>query len=151
MARLRKSFPKKALDCLFVQGGAFRLRHKFKKEGEKPRCFFIVSANPTAEDPILLVSASSKVEKRLKVRPRKALVIIDKTEYKHFEKRSVIDCYSPLTVKTRSEITSAIINGKWEILEPLPENLVKEICKALIEAPTLNAEMKARISSEEEV
>ena len=149
MARLLDSFPPERIKReVFVSGGAFRKKHEFKSEGEKKRFFFILNRFPKEDDRLIIVTATTQIEKRKQHRPLKVLVEITPREYSPLERNSVIDCESAF-VRPRQLLEKEIHDHQIEPLVPLRVSILKRLCEAISHSRTLAPIDKQLVLGEE--
>ncbi len=137
MSELWESFPDDLLlGSVLVQGGAFRTPYEFGTEaapGEKWRYFFVVSLNPVDCDEILLLTATTRIEKRRKVRDPRTLVELDPGTYPELDRVSVIDCNS-LVPFPRDLLKRRIRERRFRPLDPLPDEVLRKVLAAISES-----------------
>jgi len=139
-SRMPPSFVQKHL---FVQGGAFRRNWEFKQEGIKWRHFFILNKFPEIDDKLLIVTATTKVEKTIrKFGP--AVVVVRPSEYPSLEQESAINCAMP-EEKAKQEILDDIQRGHIHVHEPMPESVLKKILRAVETVTTITPKNKTLI------
>lgn len=108
----------------------------FEEEGlssSEPHYFIVLNKNPRSEEFLILVCASSQVDKRKRIAkflrfPEKTLVVVFPSEYPTFKKESVIDC-NRIFEKT---IQSLIDKLEKRQLKPCENIIPKEIIQKLI-------------------
>ena len=128
---------------LLVQGGAFRRDWEFKNEGAKWRYFFILNKSPVADDRLLVVTATTKVQKTVRLFGS-AVVVVNPREYDSLEQESAVNCAMP-EEKTKQEIMDAITRGDIHVIVPLPESILVRILKAVETVTTITPKNKALI------
>ena len=108
----------------------------FQEEGlssDEPHYFIVLNINPCTEEFLILVCASSQVNKRKRIArslrfPNKTLVVVSTSEYPIFKKESVIDCNS-IFEKTIQSLTEKLEKDQ---LKPCERLMPKEIVEKLI-------------------
>jgi len=128
---------------LLVQGGAFRRNWEFRNEGIKWRYFFILNKFPAADDRLLIVTASTKVQKNVRLFGP-AVIVVNSKEYDSLEQESAINCAMP-EEKDKQEIIDAITNGDIHVISPLPESVLARILKVVETVSTITPKNKALI------
>jgi len=118
---------------IFVPGGAFRAR---LEKGTKYRYYFILNRNPTADNVILLVTATTKITQYRSKYASDVLVEMDPSEYKPLEQDSLVNCELARAYHRpdlEAKLRKALAQKKLEILDPLPEAILRRLCDALSE------------------
>lgn len=100
---------------------------------QEPHYFIVLNKNPRTEEFLVLVCASSQVEKRKRIAqflkfPENTLVMVSPSEYSIFKKESVIDC-NRIFEKTIQSLVEKLENGQ---LKPCEQLMPKEVVKKLI-------------------
>ena len=132
---------------LLVQGGAFRQDWQFTNEGVKGRFFFILNKSPATDDRLLIVTATTKVERTVR-RFGPATVVVDPREYDSLEQESAINCALPAE-RTKRTVLDAIDRGEINVVSPLPASVMGRILKAVEKATTITPANKALILDED--
>lgn len=114
---------------IMVSGGAFR---SMIEKGGKYRYHFVLNQNPKNDKAILLVTATTKIAKYKSKYSQDVLVEISPAEYKPLEQSSLINC-ELARVLLKTKLLKSITKGKFEILERLPEVILKKLHNALAE------------------
>ena len=99
---------------------------------DEPHYFIVLNKNPRTEEFLMLVCASSQVEKRKRIAKflrfsEKTLVVVTPSEYPTFKKDSVIDC-NRIFEKT---IQSLVEKLEKKQLKPCEELMPKEVIQKL--------------------
>ena len=128
---------------LWVQGGAFRRDWQFKSEGVKWRYFFILNKAPRQDDVLLVVTATTQIEKTVQ-RFGPAVVVVNPDEYGSLERASAINCAMPYE-KGKEELVEAIRQGQIFVMSPLPDSVLQRVLKAVETATTISPKQKALI------
>jgi len=131
---------------LMVQGGAFRRKWEFKNEGNKWRYFFILNKSPLTDDKLLIVTATTKVQKTLRLFSL-AVVVVSPNEYGSLEQESAINCAMP-EERSKKELLDAINAGEIHVMTPLPDSVLARVLKAVETATTITPKSKALILGE---
>ncbi len=99
---------------------------------QEPHFFVILNKNPRTDEFLILVCASSQVEKRKNIGkklgfPSETLVIISPGEYKLFKKETVIDCNRAFE-KTAQFLIEKLKNKKLRVCtERMPNTIVNKL------------------------
>jgi|GEM_PF-1676984 len=118
---------------ILVPGGAFRAKIE---EGAKYRYYFVLNANPLMDNIILLVTATTKIAEHRRKYQTDVLVEIDPTQYKPLEQKSLVNCEFARAYHRphlEAKLRKALAQKKLEILEPLPEKILRRLRDALSE------------------
>ena len=134
---------------VLVPGGAFRRHWEYGAEGKKWRYFFILNRAPETDDHLVIVTATTQIEKAFKCFCHKALVTVDPKEYPSLERRSVINCSLP-EEKTKEELIRAIERGEVCCLAPLPDSILAKVRKAIETATTVTPRLKRLVLGEDD-
>lgn len=114
---------------IIVPGGAFR---SIIEKGGKYRYYFVLNQNPKNDKAILIVTATTKIGEHKSKYPHEVLVKISPTEYKPLEQKSLVNCeFARVYLKTK--LLKSITEGKFEVLEKLPEAILQKLRNALAE------------------
>lgn len=129
-ARLFDIFPTSLLlSSVLVPGGAFRAEYECLDEGLKLRFFFVINKRPETDEPIIMLTSTTKIEERRRHHGRRAdqvLVPISPDEYPSLDRPSVLDCESPVKRK-RAVFLAGVQNREYLPLPPLPERILERI------------------------
>jgi len=119
------------LDIVFshilVQGGAFRCEID---EVSKYRYYFVLNQNPKTDNTILLVTATTQIDRHKSKFPTNVLVEIKLSEYHQLKQDSLVNCENAHAY-SKMKLKEIITSGKFEILEPLPDSIMKKLLKGL--------------------
>lgn len=118
---------------ILVPGGAFRAKIE---EGAKYRYYFVLNANPLTDNIILLVTATTKIAEHRSKYQTDVLVQIDPTQYKPLEQKSLVNCEFARAYHRphlEAKLQQAFAQKKLEILDPLPEAILRRLRDALSE------------------
>jgi len=151
MDRLGNYIPPHVIkERIFVSGGAFLKVHQFGKEQPKKRMFFILNKNPKKDDRVIIVNPTTQIEKRKKYRSSEVLVEIKPDEYQPMKEDSIVDCES-YNIWNKQELENKIGAGEIELLQQLPESLLKRLRIAVSKSKTLAPVDKRLVLGEEEM
>lgn len=117
----------------------------------EPHYFIVLNRKPLESKILLLLVASSQVEKSLKRITRKnlppeSLVVINDTEYDDFTKESSIDC-NKLFNKSLEELCEQWKKKEVRAHKDLPRELVEKLIEGVMASPMISEEDKALIDS----
>ncbi len=121
----------------------------FEEEGfpsDEPHYFIVLNKNPRIEEFLILVCASSQVDKRKRIAkflrfPEKTLVMVSPSEYPTFRKESVIDC-NRIFEKT---IQSLIDKLRKKQLKPCEKLMPNEIIQKLISGTLASNQVSEKV------
>lgn len=119
--------------CILVPGGAFRAKIE---TGAKYRYYFVLNANPATDNVILLVTATTKITEHRCRYPADVLVEIDPNQYKPLQQKSLVNCeFARAYYRTdlETKLRESLAQKKLEILDPLPETILRGLRDALSE------------------
>lgn len=103
----------------------------------EPHFFVVLNKNPRTEEFLILVCASSQVEKRKEIGkklgfPTETLVIISPSEYKLFKKQTVIDCNRAFE-KTSQSLIEKLKNEKLRVCtEMMSDEIVGKLVRGVL-------------------
>lgn len=117
----------------------------------EPHYFVVLNKNPLGSKIVLLLVASSQVEKAKgrisrKKLPPESLVVIDQTAYDDFTKESCIDC-NKLFTKSLEELCEQWRKKEIRPHKDLPRALVEKLIEGVMASPLIPEEDKALIDS----
>jgi hypothetical protein len=112
-----------------------------------PHYFIVINKNPSKEDPILLVCASSKVKEVEKSRSlwrAKTVVKISKTEYIGFTLDSIVDCNFILE-KSKKELEGKLKDGRLKVKPVISKSIVDKLVNAVLESDVVEKYIKDKV------
>ena len=112
----------------------------------EPHYFIVLNKSPRSEDFLILVCASSQVEKRRKIIkklgfPENTLAFVSHSDYPLFKKETVIDCNRAFE-KTADALIGKLENNKLKVCT---EMMPKQIVQSLIEGVIASSQVKEKI------
>ena len=116
--------------------------------------FVVLNNNPRTEEFLILVCASSQIEKRQRIIqklgfPQETLVFISPTHYQIFKKDTVIDCNSVFE-KTSSFLIEKLEQGKLKVCrEVMPETIIKNLVQGVLASNQISEKVKRMLTSSE--
>lgn len=115
---------------------------------EEPHYFITINHNPICDEVLLLVCASSQIQK---VRRRRrtllgTVVEIKKEQYNCFTKDSIVDCNNIFPRKV-SHLVEKLKQGKMKFKAEMDIALVNELRKAAIQSPLVEERTKKLLCS----
>ena len=130
------------------QGTVYYLAHRDLTSAE-PHYFVVLNQNPRQDRVLLMVVASSQVDKvkeraRRQNLPEATVVEISTQEYPEFSKPSCINC-NQLFQKSLLELSNARKHRELRSQQDMPLPLMERIIAGCLASPLLSAEEKAMI------
>lgn len=125
-------------------GGAVILRQDRSFRTVVPHYFVVVNFAPSVDQDLLMVVASSQLEKvrfRRGLVPDITLVEVQLGEYCEFDKVSVFDC-NAIFSRPREEILGCLQRGEVQILQPLPAVLFGRVRTGILASPLITPVLK---------
>lgn len=116
-----------------IQRGSVYYFEEEKLTSDEPHYFVVLNENPRTEDFLVLLVASSQVDKRTRIAkqlgfPPETIVVVRPTECPLFSKDTVIDCNSTFERTTESlieKLESGTLKVCTEVLAPeIIDNLI---------------------------
>lgn len=104
---------------------------------KEPHFFIVLNKNPRTDELLILVCASSQVEKRKEICKRlgfaeETLVFISPKEYSLFSKQTVIDCNRAFE-KTSQSLIEKLNDGKLRVCsEMMPIDIVRKLINGVL-------------------
>ena len=120
---------------------------------DEPHYFVILNKNPRSEESLILVCASSQVDKRKEICrklgfPPETLVVISPTEYPLFIKPTIIDCNRAFE-KTAQSLIEKLKNKKLGVcIEMMPENIIKKLIDGVLISSQITEDVKEMLKRE---
>ena len=129
-----------------IETGSVYYFQEERLSSDEPHYFIVLNRNPRTEDFLMLVCASSQVDKRKRIArslgfPKETLVVIPMSEYPTFKKESVIDC-NRIFEKTIQSLIEKMENNQLKICEKL---MPKEIVERIISGTLASDQVSERI------
>lgn len=112
--------------------------------------FVVLNERPVEDVAIILVCATSQVEKKRKFvesrnLPASTLVEVMPGKYKHFNLPTAFNCNDPLE-KTRESLIHILEEGKLNpFIDPIDEEIVAAICRGVQDSPMVENRIKKMI------
>jgi hypothetical protein len=134
-------------DALLESGAVYYFRDKELTSSE-PHSFVVLNSDPKSDEVLILVCASTKVEKRLRARrrePKHTLVVIPKGTTGIFAEETVFDCNSVFS-RRKDDIKAKFENG-WFIERRgvLDEGIVGKLMVGVLESRLVGEREKAML------
>lgn len=119
----------------------------------EPHYFIILNKNPRTDEFLILVCASSQVEKRKQIIkrlgfPQETLVFISPSEYPIFTKKTVVDC-NRVFEKTIDSLVGKLEQGKLGVCtEVIEDQIVNKLIQGVMVSGQVSEQVKKMITSE---
>lgn len=116
--------------------------------------FVVLNKDPRTEEFLILVCASSQIEKRRHIAqklgfPQETLVFVSPAHYKIFRKDTVIDC-NRVFEKTSLFLIEKLEQGKLRVCrEMMPETIIKNLIQGVLASNQISEKIKRILSSPE--
>lgn len=119
-----------------------------------PHFFVVLNRNPRTEECLILVCASSQVEKRKNIAeklgfPPETLVSISPVEYPLFTKLTIIDCNRAFE-KTSQSLVDKLQSGKLRVCtEIMPENIIQALIRGILASSQVSEKVQGILRNED--
>ena len=145
------SIPPKVRILATIKAGSVYYFKEEKLSSTEPHFFVVLNKSPKTEAFLVLLCASSQVEKR-KARAQKlgflpeTLVFVSPSEYRFFNKETVIDC-NAVFEKTTQAVIEKLEHSKLEVcVDMLPEPIVKKLVAGVLASNQVSGLVKQMLS-----
>lgn len=118
--------------------------------GGDPHYYIVVNGDPTQGDPIILVIATSQIEKNKnyvskRSLPVETLVEVKEEEYVHFTKDTIFNCNN-IRIKTIEELIEKLDQGVLKTFEAkISDEVLQKIIRGIISSPLVSRHHKKLI------
>jgi hypothetical protein len=123
----------------------------FKEEAlssSQPHYFIVLNIKPRKDTVILLVCASSQIEKVIKRRrtcPSNTLIKISPAQYPDFKFPSIIDC-NIVFERTIDQLIEKLTNKKLRLKTEMKPDLVKKLRQGVFASPLIENRIKSLLN-----
>lgn len=127
------------------------------EEGEltsdEPHYFIVLNKNPCVEEFLILVCASSQVEKRKQIAqrlgfPSETQVVVTPSEYAIFSKDTIINC-NRVFEKTSQTLIEKLEQNKLKVCtEMMPDEVLQKLIKGVLTSSQISEKIKQMLSEE---
>ncbi len=134
------------LNFTLRSGSVYYLQHR-EMTSPEPHYFVVLNSNPSANEFLVLIVASSKVEtvkRRRKNLPESTLVEIAPTDYSEFSQQSIIDCNQCFRF-SRQELLNKLQQRVANEKKPIPEDIVDKLRQGILASPLIENEIKEMV------
>lgn len=135
-----------------IKTGSVYYFEEEKLSSTEPHYFVVLNSNPHTAELLLLVCASSQVNKRQTIALKlgfhqDTLVLVSPGEYKLFTKETVIDC-NRVFEKTPQSLIEKLEEGKLGLCKELiPEEILNKLIKGVLMSNQVSKEAKNVLDS----
>ena len=118
---------------------------------DEPHYFVVLNQNPRTEEFLILVCASSQVEKRKQIAqrlgfPSETQVIISPSEYPLFSKDTIIDC-NRVFEKTSQTLIEKLEQNKLKVCtEMMPDGILQKLIGGVLASSQISGKIKQMLS-----
>lgn len=120
---------------------------------DEPHYFVVLNQNPRTEEFLILVCASSQIEKRRQIMQRlgfleETLVFVSPSEYPIFSKETVIDC-NRVFEKTSQTLIEKLDQNKLKVCaEIMPDTILQKLTRGILASTQISEKIKRMLSEE---
>jgi len=136
---------------LTLRGGSVYYLQHHSLTSPEPHYFVILNLDPQGDKFLVVLVASSKVEKVKRINknlPATTLVEIEPSEYNEFNKPSIINCNHYFRF-SRQELLQKLQQNIAHEKSPVPTDLLKKLRAGIVASPLVEAEIKDMVQSYE--
>ena len=134
------------ISALLRQGNVFYFEEPTFPSDE-PHNFVLLNRQPSSEQGLIFVCATSKVEKVRRFRscePASTTVTVSLTEYAHFTKETVFDC-NTYVVKSFTDLVRLLKEGQLKTRPHIGDDILKRLVKGVLDSRLIAPEIKREI------
>lgn len=130
-----------------IKAGSVYYFEEDQLSSAEPHYFVVLNKNPKSDELLILVCASSQVERRKEIArklcfPPETLVIVSPSDFVVFSKETVIDC-NRVFERTPQSLIDKLEQGKLRVcVEPMPDNIVRSLVKGLLSSTQVAEKIK---------
>lgn len=135
--------PEAQIKSTIKPGSVFYFIEEALKFSEEPHYFIVINHNPITDRVILLVCASSQIQKvkRMRRSITDTIVEVAKREYPDFTKDSIIDC-NGVFERSISTLVQKLKEGDLKAKREIDISIVEKLRKATIASPLVENNIK---------
>ena len=118
---------------------------------DEPHYFVVLNQNPRTEEFLILVCASSQIEKRRQIMqrlsfPQETLVFVSPSEYPTFSKDTVIDC-NRVFEKTSQTLIEKLDQNKLKVCtEIMSDTILQKLIRGILASTQISEKIKRMLS-----
>ena len=133
-----------------VKAGSVYYFEEERLSSPEPHYFIVVNKNPKTDQVLLLVCASSQVEKRKDAIKKlnfaeETLALVSPKECPCFNKNTAIDC-NTIWEKTSQSVIEKLSNGELRVCpDEIPSEIVEKLVKGVLMSNQVSEDIKALI------
>ncbi|OGG36768.1 hypothetical protein A2110_00995 [Candidatus Jorgensenbacteria bacterium GWA1_54_12] len=134
-----------------IQTGSVFYFEEEQLSSTEPHYFIVLNKDPRTEEFVILLCASSQIEKRQRIAqslgfPPKTLVVITTKEYPLFTKETVVDCNKAFE-KTTQSLVEKLENRKFRVCtEVMPTKIVEKLIAGVLASTQVSAQVQGMLS-----
>ena len=137
------------ISALLRQGNVFYFEESAFASDE-PHNFVLLNRQPSSEQGLVFVCATSKVEKVRHFRlhePASTIVTVGLTEYEHFTKETVFDC-NTYVVKSFADLVRLLKERRLKTRPHIGDGILKRLVKGVLDSRVVEPDIKRAIADE---
>lgn len=134
-----------------IRSGSVYYFEEEQLSSDEPHYFVVLNRNPRTEEFLILVCASSQVEKRKQIIQRlgfaqETLVFVSPSEYSIFTKDTVIDC-NRVFEKTAQTLIEKLEQNELKVCaEIMPDTILRKLAKGISASTQVSEKIKRMLS-----
>lgn len=134
-----------------IQAGSVYYFEEERLSSIEPHYFIVLNKSPRTEELLILVCASSQVDKRKHIAqklgfPLETIVTISPSEFALFTKKTVVDC-NGVFEKTAQSLIDKLEQEKLKVCtEIMPENIVQKLVTGIFASTQIADNIKKMLS-----
>jgi len=137
-----------------IQTGSVYYFEEEELSSDEPHYFVVLNKNPRTEEFLILVCASSQIEKRQQIAQRlgfapETQVIITPSEYIIFSKDTIIDC-NRVFEKTSQTLIEKLEQSKLKVCtEMMPDDIIQKLTTGVLVSTQISEKIKKLLSGDQ--
>lgn len=139
-----------------IKAGSVYYFEEEELSSDEPHYFVVLNQNPRTEEFLILVCASSQIEKRRQIMqrlgfPPETLVFVSPSEYPIFSKDTVIDC-NRVFEKTSQTLIEKLDQNKLKVCtEIMPNTILQKLIKGILASTQISEKIKRMLNVTQEL
>src|SRR3989344_1523724 len=136
-----------------IKTGSVYYFEEEKLSSDEPHYFIVLNQNPRTEEFLILVCASSQIEKMRQIMqrlgfPQETLVFVSPSEYPIFSKDTVIDC-NRVFEKTSQTLIEKLEQNKLKVCtDMMPNGILQKLIEGVLASSQISGKIKQMLSEE---
>lgn len=136
-----------------IQTGSVYYFEEEELVSNEPHFFVVINKNPRTEEFLILVCASSQIEKRQQIAKRlgfatETQVIVTPSEYTVFSMDTIIDC-NRVFERTSQTLIEKLEQNKLKVCsDTMPDGILKKLIKGVLTSNQISENIKKMLSGE---